>query len=568
MHSQRLAKLVVLALVLSLVVPVSVRAATSKCAGVEATKVGTPGNDVLNGTAGDDVINGLGGNDTIDGRGGADLICGKGGKDKIEGAEGDDLLLGGSGDDQLVGGPGQDFVSFLDSKRGVTASLATGRATGDGSDRMTGIEILGGSRQSDNLSGDDDQLNLFFGLQGNDSLFGGRGLDLVAGGPGNDRLEGQRGFDVADFAFSATAVNVNLNISSATGDGTDTLNGIEVVSGSPFDDIITGDGAANFLWGAAGNDQIFGLSGDDDLQGDAGDDMLDGGEGDFDFADYFFTANAVNASLATQTATGDGADQFANVEGLIGSSFDDTLTGGGGDEVFGGAGGNDTIAAGSGFDFVFYIAAEAGVTVDLVAGTSSGEGSDQLSGLEAVIGSEFNDSLSGDDANNALFGFGGNDTLRGLGGDDYFVGMLGDDTIEGGAGSYDLVDYGPSFLGVDANLDTGVVTGDGNDRLTDIEGLIGSIFDDTLVGDEFTNYLFGGDGDDVISGGDGDDQLTGDVGADAVDGGNGADSCAADDTKLHCETVGEPLIHPLIVWSNAYASAAATIRSKGIRSKG
>jgi Ca2+-binding RTX toxin-like protein len=192
---------------------------------------------------------------------------------------------------------------------------------------MTGIEILGGSRQSDKLTGDDDQLNLIFGLDGNDSLFGGPGLDLVAGGPGNDRLEGQRGFDVVDYAFAATAVNVNLNTSSAVGDGSDTLNGIEVVSGTPYDDIITGDGDANFLWGAAGNDQIFGLSGDDDLQGDAGDDMLDGGEGVFDFADYFFTATAVNASLATQSASGDGNDQFANIEGLIGSSFNDTLTG-------------------------------------------------------------------------------------------------------------------------------------------------------------------------------------------------------------------------------------------------
>jgi CSLREA domain-containing protein len=72
------------------------------CDGVEATTVGSNGNDApLNGTAGDDVIAGAAGDDTIDGLGGADTICGGAGNDQLTGGAGVDLLFGGTGLDTI-----------------------------------------------------------------------------------------------------------------------------------------------------------------------------------------------------------------------------------------------------------------------------------------------------------------------------------------------------------------------------------------------------------------------------------------------------------------------------------
>ena len=93
------------------------------CNGLVPTIVGTSARDVLTGTSGDDVIVGLEGNDTIRGGGGNDSICG--------GAWGD-VLRGGPGNDYLDGGDGNDTVGFERSPAGVTASLATGKASGEG----------------------------------------------------------------------------------------------------------------------------------------------------------------------------------------------------------------------------------------------------------------------------------------------------------------------------------------------------------------------------------------------------------------------------------------------------
>ncbi len=73
------------------------------CNGLEATIVGTPGNDVINGTPGNDVIVGLGGNDIINGGNGHDVICGGSGNDTLNGNNGNDTLEGGLGNDTLNG---------------------------------------------------------------------------------------------------------------------------------------------------------------------------------------------------------------------------------------------------------------------------------------------------------------------------------------------------------------------------------------------------------------------------------------------------------------------------------
>jgi hypothetical protein len=87
------------------------------CRGLEATHVGTPGEDFVQGTPGADVIATFGGDDFIDGRGGSDVVCagkgtdlvrGKSGHDVLAGQRGSDELRGGRGNDNLIGGPGVD----------------------------------------------------------------------------------------------------------------------------------------------------------------------------------------------------------------------------------------------------------------------------------------------------------------------------------------------------------------------------------------------------------------------------------------------------------------------------
>jgi trypsin len=114
------------------------------CAGLEATIVGTEGDDVIMGTPRADIIAALGGNDTVFGSGGDDLICG---------GDGDDRLVGGAGDDRIFGGAGADVLE--------------GR---DGADLLYGE---GG-------------MDLLIGGLGDDTLIGGEGVDTGRGGPGAD----------------------------------------------------------------------------------------------------------------------------------------------------------------------------------------------------------------------------------------------------------------------------------------------------------------------------------------------------------------------------------------------
>jgi Ca2+-binding RTX toxin-like protein len=131
---------------------------------VACTVTGTSGNDVLQGTSGDDVICGLGGNDTLRGLGGNDIL---------KGGDGLDTLLGGTGGDTLDGGGGTDTASYSGSATAVVASLATGTATGEGSDSFKAVENLTGSPL-------------------NDALTGSSGTNTLSGGGGADTLRGAR----------------------------------------------------------------------------------------------------------------------------------------------------------------------------------------------------------------------------------------------------------------------------------------------------------------------------------------------------------------------------------------
>ena len=262
---------------------------------------------------------------------------------------------------------------------------------------------------------------------------------------------------------------------------------------------------ADVLTGGADGDILYGFGGNDTLKGGAGDDVLAGN---------------------------DGAD---------------VLQGGDGDDYLLGGAGNDTIDGGAGNDWAAYEDATAGVKVDLSltgAQNTVGGGTDKLTSIENVYGSDFNDILTGNaEANmmvggkgadvvnggkgdDTLWGSAGNDTLDGGDGDDYLVGGAGDDVIKGGAG-WDWSSYEDATAGVVVDLTkTGAqdTLGGGKDTLTGIEHLYGTQFDDILTGDANDNYLWADAGDDKLYGGAGDDHLSGGAGADLLDGGEGHDT--------------------------------------------
>lgn len=314
-----------------------------------------------------------------------DVIVGLGGNDTIKGLNGNDRICGGSGNDTLLGGKGDDEP---------------------------------------------------WGDEGNDKLNGGSGRqDILAGGPGDDALNG--GSDNGDFVWYRQArgpVTVDLAAGTAAGEGSDTLANIEHVEGSNHDDTLIGNAGPNALFAGLGNDTLSGGDGNDMLFGREGDDALDGGSGE-DLI-WFDSQFGVTANLTTGTVTGEGSDTVANIEHIVGSHHDDTLTGDAGPNVFWPRGGNDAIDGSGGEDWVsFEFNSSAPITADLSAASATGEGTDTLAGIENLFGSRFDDALTGDAGPNKLSGGNGNDTLSGGDGDDTLTGDPGTDSLDGGNGT-------------------------------------------------------------------------------------------------------------------------------------
>lgn len=247
--------------------------------------------------------------------------------------------------------------------------------------------------------------------------------------------------------------------------GNDTRNDSLVAAGDKYDML-------------GGHDTVLAGGGDDTVFGGAGNDRIDGGDGQ---------------------------------DALYGDDGADSVVGGAGNDTLYGGAGNDTLVGGGDFDFVSYVGAGSGVTVNLSTGAASGgEGTDQISQVEGVIGSNSSDSITGDGGDNDLRGMGGNDTIRGGGGHDTIEGGQGNDSLFGDAGN-DTVSYDNAAAGVTVNLGTNLASGNqtGTDTLSGFEGIRGSDHADNLTGDGNANTIEGGVGNDTIDGGGGNDLLVG-----------------------------------------------------------
>lgn len=177
----------------------------------DGTLVGTAGRDVMVGTL---PSGGSGTEQIINGRGGDDLVCAGPSGARLLGGKGDDRLFGRGGvADVLNGGLGDDLLkpgsdagpccgdlfTFDGGKHGVRVDLKTGRATGQGHDRLvvgSGGATLQGSAHHDVLLGSDDTddflpeggNDLVRGRGGDDVISSGSGADVLYGGAGRDRI--------------------------------------------------------------------------------------------------------------------------------------------------------------------------------------------------------------------------------------------------------------------------------------------------------------------------------------------------------------------------------------------
>ncbi|WP_271608351.1 Ig-like domain-containing protein [Bradyrhizobium sp. CCBAU 21359] len=407
-------------------------------------------------------------------------ILGDAGDNTLTGTAGNDAFQGFGGNDTFNGLSGVDRAVYVDATGGITADLTAGTVTGPGvgTDTLVGIEAIQGSNFADHYSA--------VGFSGNSGVPGTPiGFNSFEGMGGDDIIAGTVNpsgeiLTRISYVSATAAVVVDFAAGTANGDasvGNDTFTNVNSVIGSASGDTLRGSDNPNGTF--------------EQYDARAGNDLIDG-RGGYDFAVYNNDAAAttgITVNLAAGTVTGDatiGTDTLRSVEAVRGTNFADTYdaagfsgtsTNAGSSGTFNnfeGMGGNDGII-GNGNTRLQYTQSTAGVTVDFLAGTATGDasvGTDTFTGVNAVMGSMFADTFSGSGAN------------------ENFMGLAGDDFIDG-KGGFDTAQYANLTFttgGISVHLAAGTVTGDassGTDTLRSIEGIQGTNFTDTY---DATNF--------------------------------------------------------------------------------
>ncbi len=478
------------------------------------------------------------------------------------------VLMGYGGTDTVYGNglTGLNFSNVTNSTNGNGMTIDLTKATADLSNLLYNSVALG----TLTFSG----VRNVTGTKFNDTLIGGINDDFESfrGDGGNDFIDGGTGWDRADYRSSSDGVQINLRSGtvSSTSQGTDTLRSVEAVRGSMSDDVFDArgyvGGASSTQFNVASN-----WMGVNEFSPDGGNDIVYGNGATRVTYDLVGLAIKVDLSQGYADALVDadklkleyfsmGRDSLFGVSEVRGSAFDDLILGGGQGrtgqalptEYFSGGAGNDTIDGGGGLDVVGYSNSISAISVSY-SGTdikvSDGWGFvDTLKNIEVLSGSNFADTVTGSAANLS------------------FSGRAGADLFTGGSG-YNEIDFSSDIAGVNVKLSgwvgsagalttgfTGSATdGWGNiDQFSNVKGVEGSNFNDTMTGSSGDDRLDGRGGADTLDGGAGNDwaeynQATIGIVVNLADGkatndGQGYDIAAPDaavevDTLLNIENV-------------------------------
>lgn len=304
---------------------------------------GTAGNDILIASEGDDTLHGDGGNDYLEGGAGNDVHNGGDGDDIIKDLGGDDNIKGGAGNDVINSGPGLDLVLGGSGKDFVFLGNDAGGEVfgGEGDDFIYGnknAERLLGNEGNDWLEtgtfdgapGDNfDEIfardgvvghDVFLGDGGFDEFIGEGGDDIMVGSPGRGKMAGMSGWDWMTYKDNTFGVDADLTrgivfdeFPNPPVNGTlDAYESIEGVSGSKFNDILTGSDtlAADRLPSAQG-----------------------GSEG---FTGSVATAQSIALVAGLQALLGAGVTSYSAGDILLGGDGSDRITGRAGDDIIDG----------------------------------------------------------------------------------------------------------------------------------------------------------------------------------------------------------------------------------------
>ena len=461
--------------------------------------------DYLVGNAG---TNQLQSNGVVEGLAGADRLYGNGGT-------GATVSYAHYGNATLAAFPGGYTSTPSDGVTGITVNLNSVNGNFSNGGNVTATGDAAGDTFNGSIYGliGSDYNDYLIGNTLNNTISGGLGDDTLEGFSGADTLQGGAGNNTASYLHSNAGVIADLGTpSSNTGDAAnDVYINIQNLIGSTKDDTLRGDSNDNILMGGVGNDS------------------MDGGAG-FNTISFATATGAEVISLLSKTAIGsDGSDVFNNIQGVIGTTSNDSITGDANNNVIDGGMGRDTLDGGAGEDTLSYVSATGFVNVNLKTGVNTQ--TDVLSNFEDLLGSLYNDTLVGDDGSNVIDGGASNALL---------TGVAGNDSLDGGlntTGIGDTVSYASATAGVTVNLSIATAqntVGAGTDTIVNFENLTGSSFSDVLTGSAAANIVSGGNGDDI---------LVGSTGGDTLDGGSGTDTLSYINSGAVVVTLNATAVH-------------------------
>ena len=499
---------------------------------------------MLTGGSGGDQLFGQEGNDTLLGKGGFDLLFGGAGNDTLTGGDADDQMFGQGGDDRMIWNPGDD-TDLTEGGAGIDTVEVNG---GDGAEQFTltangdrvrfdrlnpapfSIDIGTTENVVVNMNGGDDSFSATGNLaalvavtvdggDGNDTILGSNGDDVLLGGDGNDFIDGQQGSDVAFLGAGDDVFQWDPGDGSDVvegQDGTDTM----LFNGSAANEIfaLSANGGRALFTRNLGNIvmdlndlervELNALGGADTFNvGDlSGTDVKEvvvnlavAGAGDAvpDSISVAGRTTADNVTVATVGAETQISGLPAAVRILGAEAASDTLT-------LSTAGGNDTINAST-------LITGPKLTIDAGAGNDTINGSQ---GADTILAGEGNDRVFGDNGNDIAFLGAGNDTFTWAPGD-------GSDTIEGEAG-VDTMDFDGSGasenITISANGQRVNFFRDVANVTMDMDGVERTVFDALGGADNVVvNDLTGTAADEIVVNlGAAQGSITGDGAADSV----------------------------------------------------